>query len=82
MQKYYTRACNFYFGKISKEKVKKKISLPISGNKLISFDSIEIISRSSKKIINIKNINKIPKEIKKKVKIDLKNICKKKKFLI
>jgi len=78
MQKYYTRACNFYFGKISKEKVKKKISLPISGNKLISFDSIEIISRSSKKIINIKNINKIPKEIKKKVKIDLKNICKKK----
>ena len=79
MQKYYTRACNFYFGKISKEKVKKKISLPISGNKLISFDSIEIISRSSKKIINIKNINKIPKEIKKKVKIDLKNICKKKK---
>ena len=81
MQKYYTRACNFYFGKISKEKVKKKISLPISGNKLISFDSIEIISRSSKKIINIKNINKIPKEIKKKVKIDLKNICKKKKIL-
>ena len=60
MQKYYTRACNFYFNKTSKEKIKKKLSFPIGGNNTISFDSIEIISRTSKKIINIKKINRLP----------------------
>ena len=58
MQKYYTRACNFYFGKKSKEKIKKKLTFPLGGNNSISFDSIEIISKTSKKIINIKSINK------------------------
>tara|TARA_B100000579_G_scaffold250830_1_gene206321 strand:+ start:3045 stop:4100 length:1056 start_codon:yes stop_codon:yes gene_type:complete len=80
MQKYYTRACNFYFGKISKEKIKKKLSLPIGGNFLTSFDSVEIISRKFKKIINIKNINQLPPKIKKKVLTDIKNICKNKKI--
>ena len=51
MIKYYTRACNFYFGPISNEKVKKKLAIPLHGNRLISFDTIEIISR--------KNIRKI-----------------------
>ena len=82
MQKYYTRACNFYFGKISKEKIKKKLSLPVGGNKFISFDSIEIISRTSNKKINIKNIAQLPLRVKKKVLLDIKNICKKKKFLV
>ena len=49
MIKYYTQACNFYYGNISKEKVKKKISLPLNGNKLISFDTIELITRKTKK---------------------------------
>ena len=80
MQKYYTRACNFYYNRTSREKIKKKISLPIGGSNLISFDSIEIISRNSKKIINIKNINKLPLKIKKKVLFDIKNICKIKKI--
>ena len=80
MQKYYTRACNFYFGKISKEKIKKKLSLPIGENASISFDSIEIISRNSTKIINVKKINQLKPEIKKKVLIDIKNICKNKKI--
>ena len=44
MEKYYTRACNFYYGSISKEKIKKKLSLPLNGNDLISFDNIEINS--------------------------------------
>ena len=48
MKKYYTRACNFYYGGESKTLVKKKKSLPLSGNKEISFDTIEIISRKSK----------------------------------
>ena len=80
MQKYYTKACNFYFNKISKEKIKKKLSFTIGGNNSISFDSIEIISRKSKKIINIKKINKLPLKIKEKVLFDIKNISKNKKI--
>ena len=81
MQKYYTRACNFYFGKTSKDKIKRKLSFTLGGNNSISFDSIEIISRDSKKRISIKNINKLPLKIKKRVLFDLKNICKKKKIV-
>ena len=68
MKKYYTRACNFYYGSISKEKIKKKLSLPLNGNNLISFDTIEIITRKSKKKIHIREIqnqsNKIKEDIK------------------
>ncbi len=80
MQKYYTRACNFYYNNTSKEYVEKKISLPISGNKSFSFDTIEIITRTNKKKINIKSINKLPLKIKKKVLIDINNISKPKKI--
>ena len=66
MIKYYTRACNFYYGSISKEKIKKKLSLPLNGNDLISFDSIEIITRKFKKKIHIKEIKKQNINIKKK----------------
>ena len=66
MEKYYTRACNFYYGSNSIKKITKKTSLPLNGNKLISFDCIELITRNSKKIVNIKNIKKLPKNIKKK----------------
>ena len=54
-----TKACNFYFGLISKDKVKKKLSIPLHGNNLISFDTIELISRKEKKIIDIKKICKL-----------------------
>ena len=81
MQKYYTRACNFYFGKTSKQKIKKNLSLALNGNNSISFDSVEVISKTSKQISNIKNINKLPSEIKNKVRQDLKKICKKKKII-
>ena len=80
MKKYYTKACNFYFQKTSREKIKKKLSFPIGGNNSISFDCIEIVSRTSKKIININNINKLPSRVKKKVLFDIKKICKKKKI--
>jgi dihydropteroate synthase len=76
MIKYYTRACNFYYGKISKEKVKKRISLPLNGNKLISFDTIEIISRQKKQLIKIKDIKKLPLKLRKQIKKDLKKITK------
>ncbi len=80
MRKYYTRACNFYFNKTSKEKIKKKQSIPLGQNNKISFDCIELISRNSKKIINIKDVKKLPLKIKKKVLADIKNISKKKKI--
>ena len=80
MIKYYTRACNFYYGDISKAKVNKKICLPLNGNKLISFDTIELITRKNKKLINIKDIKRLPSNIKKKILKDLKEITKKKKF--
>tara|TARA_B100001175_G_scaffold303718_1_gene298985 strand:- start:163 stop:1215 length:1053 start_codon:yes stop_codon:yes gene_type:complete len=80
MEKYYTRACNFYYGSNSKKKINQKISLPLNGNKLISFDSIELITRQSRKVLNINKIKKLPKNIKKKVLLDLKNITKKKYF--
>ena len=80
MQKHYTRACNFYYNKTSREKVKKKISLPLSGNKSLSFDTIEIITRTNKKKINIRNIKNLPSKIKKKVLIDINNILRTKKI--
>ena len=61
MIKYYTRACNFYYNNTSLENIRKKISLPVGGNKLISFDTIEIISRTKKKKINIKKIKRTSK---------------------
>jgi len=80
MIKYYTRACNFYYGLDSIEKIKKKLSLPLNGNKLISFDNIEIINKKYKKKIHISEVNKQSNKIKKKIKKDIKLIIKKKKF--
>ena len=80
MNKYYTRACNFYYGTVSKKYIKKKKTFPLNGNKLISFDKIEIIHRKKIKIINIKDISKLPNKLKNKVNGDLKNIKKKKTF--
>ena len=82
MIKYYTRACNFYFGSKSVEKVKKKLSLPLNGNRYLSFDSIEIINRKKIKTIHIKDIKKQKKFIKKKIFHDLKTIIKKIKFSV
>ena len=61
MRRYYTRACNFYYGNESKLLVNKKKSIPLNGNKNISFDQIEILSRVSKKKISIKNIKSLAK---------------------
>ena len=80
MIKYYTRACNFYYGSISKEKIKKKLALPLNGSNLISFDSIEIITRKHKKKIHIREIKKQSNIIKKIIEEDIKLIVRKRKF--
>jgi len=74
MRRYYTRVCNFYYGNESKLLVDKKKSIPLNGNKKISFDQIEIISRVSKRKISIKDINSLTKSLKRQIKLDLKKI--------
>ncbi len=80
MLKYYTRACNFYYGKTSLEMVKRKLAFPLHGNRELSFDTIEILSRKKTRKIHIKKINSLSNSLKKKIKKDLINIRKKKVF--
>ena len=85
MKKYYTRACNFFYGSNSKDLVKNKITLPLCGNTSISFNKIEIFIREKKnissKIIDIKDLKKLPLTIRKKISEDIKRITLKRKFL-
>ncbi|MDC0943234.1 dihydropteroate synthase [Pelagibacteraceae bacterium] len=85
MRKYYTRACNFFYGSTSKQLIKKKLALPLCGNSLISFNQIEILIREKKKvkskIIDIKNIKKLPIAIKNNVLKDIKKITANREFL-
>ena len=79
--KYYTRACNFYYGKQAKVLIKKKTALPLCGNKKIAFNRVEVYARKNNKItskfLDIKNINKLKKNARIKVSKDLKNIISK-----
>tara|TARA_Y100001935_G_scaffold118399_1_gene97887 strand:- start:2218 stop:3270 length:1053 start_codon:yes stop_codon:yes gene_type:complete len=79
MSRSYTRVCNFYYGAKSKLLVKKNKSLPLHNNPEISFDKIEIITRKSKKLISINDINKLPFSLKDKIKKDIKLVTKRKK---
>ena len=79
MKKYYTRVCNFYYGNKSVKLVSQKKTLPLNGNSQISFDQIEILSRNSKKLINIKDVKKLPNFLKKKINDDLNIVIKKNK---
>ncbi len=79
MPRYYTRACNFYYGKLSKELVNKKKSIPLNQIKEVSFDQIEIITRKSKKKISIDQIKNLSGKLKDKIIFDLKKIKSKKK---
>ncbi len=85
MIKYYTRACNFYYGYESKALVKKKLALPLSGDHSISFNQIELFSRNKRKIkskiVDLKNIKKLQKRARDKINKDIKKITAKKKFL-
>ena len=76
MEKYYTRACNFFY--TSKSVKIKKNHLLLNGNPGIKFRSIEILTRKSEKIINLEEIKKLPFRLQDKIKKDLKNISKKK----
>jgi dihydropteroate synthase len=85
MKKYYTRACNFFYGAHSKQLIKQKKTLPLCGESAISFNQIELFTKEKKniksKIIDIKNIKNLPKVIKNKVLQDIKKIIKPRKFI-
>ena len=76
MEKYYTRACNFFY--TSKSGKIKKNYLPLNGTSSIKFSSIELLTRKSEKIINLDEIKKLPFKLQNKINKDLKNISKKK----
>ena len=83
MNKYYTRACNFYYGIHAKLLIRKRLALPLCGNKDIAFDKIEVFTRKKNKIlskiISVKMINSLSTPSQKKVKQDLKKIVSKRK---
>jgi dihydropteroate synthase len=79
MKKYYTRACNFFYGKLSAKLVSQKKTFPLRGNKEISFNKIEILTRDSKKSIAINDIKKLSKVLRIKIENDIKTIIKKNK---
>ena len=83
MTKYYTRACNFYYGRQAKYLLNKKKALPLCGNKKIVFDKIEIFIRKNRtiesKVINFKDLRNLTSNEKKKVEKDLKKIISKRK---
>ena len=68
MVKYYTRACNFYYGKDAKSLIKIRKALPLCGNKNIAFNKLEIISRNKGKvksrIIDIQDLKYLKKKTK------------------
>ena len=78
MKKYYTRACNFYYGTTSQKLIKRKKALPLCGNKDIAFDKIEIFTRVNKKIfskiLKLKKIKLQKKNLRNKITIDIKKI--------
>ncbi len=83
MKRYYTRACNFYYGSNAKALIKRKLALPLCGNKNIAFDKIEILERKSSKVlsktIHIKKIKELGNLTKITIKKDLKKIVRKRK---
>ncbi len=79
MSRYYTRLCNLYYGNSSKKLVNSNKTILLNGNKEISFDQIEIITRNSKKKIFVNQIKYLPKLIRRKINSDLEKIKSKRK---
>ncbi len=85
MRKYYTRACNFFYGSNSKKLIKQKITLPLCGEKSVSFNQIEVFERHKKyvksKVFDLKDLKTLPKTLRKKINDDIKKITKRRNFL-
>tara|TARA_A100001037_G_scaffold300794_1_gene329013 strand:- start:373 stop:1437 length:1065 start_codon:yes stop_codon:yes gene_type:complete len=83
MVKYYTRACNFYYGNHAKLLIKKKIALPLCGKNNLAFDCIEFFARKNRRVkskkIFLKNLKKLSNFEYKLIKKDLVKISSKRK---
>ena len=82
MRKYYTRPCNFYYGKQAKKLIKNKKALSLAGNPNIAFDQVEIFQRKNKKLTisnfySLDSIQSLNAEKRKLIKNDLKTITSK-----
>ena len=56
MRKYYTRACNFYYGNYAKNLIKNRKALALTGNLNIAFDQIEVFERKGRGKVKIMSI--------------------------
>ena len=86
MRKYYTRACNFYYGNYARNLIKNKKAFPLAGNPNIAFDKLEIFQRKKKGIVksniySITEIKALGKELNNTIKTDLKKITSKRKSI-
>jgi len=84
MRKYYTRACNFYYGNYAKKLIKRKKALQLAGNPNIAFDKLEVLYRKKKRIVqsniySISEVKNLRNELKFSIKSDLKKITAKRK---
>ena len=87
MRKYYTRACNFYYGNYAKKLVKNKRALPLTGRSNIAFDQLEIFERKKRNEIKsrfyyLSEIKKLPNNLKLIIKNDLKKSHQKEKKFV
>jgi len=86
MVKYYTRACNFYYGRQARLLIKKKEAFPLCGSNFTAFDKIELFIRTrygiKSKIININKINQLKEREQKAIKESLKKITSKRKNFV
>ena len=71
MRRYYTRVCNFYYGKESKKLIIKKKTLPLNEIQKINYEQKK---KKTKKKIFIKDVKKLSKSIQKQIIFDLKKI--------
>ena len=85
MVKYYTRACNFYYGTQARKLIKSRNALPLCGNKDVAFNKLEIFFRKNKKVetryYSLKDIKFLGKKLKKNRTRLKKNSKKRKNFL-
>ena len=81
MKKYYTRACNFFYGSEARLLINKNKAIPLCGNRNIAFNNIEVFIRDNKKIssktYSLNQIHLLTPDVRKKVKKDLKTISRK-----
>ena len=87
MRKYYTRACNFYHGKIVKNLILNKKALPLNSRKDIAFDQIEVFQRKKNQITksnyySISEIKNLDDYMRSEVEEDIKNITSEKQNIL